>query len=160
MGSEHAFWRQFRDKLTEHQYVGPTKGRIMRVENGSIEQGTPDTFYAFAAAVDDDLVRYRPSQGWIELKHVEHPPKRRTTPVRYKYRPGQVEWLAEYWELGIKAWVLAQVGREYMLHPGCMPKRRGVGIIMPLEELRMSAWVRFSQPWTPEMTKRLVETLA
>lgn len=60
-------------------------------------------------------------QFWIELKSAARP-ARASTPVRFKVRGGQVEWLPRRWALGASAWLLLQVGegasRSLYLVPG------------------------------------------
>jgi len=56
--------------------------------------------------------------GWIECKWLRSWPKRETTPVRLDHdlMPHQRAWLRRRWRRGGNAWVLLQVGREWMLY--------------------------------------------
>ena len=168
MGSEHALWRQVRDRLGEY-------GLLMRVEN-TVMKGMPDLHYAlythasssgryrkmYKNRFDDQGKVRKPAhsmlygQGWIELKHVKNEPVRETTPVRYKWQSGQMEWLRDYWELGGHAYVLAQVGRRYILHSGWAPHKIGAGDVMPMLDLLSTARYTWEQPWRDKHTYRLL----
>ncbi len=54
---------------------------------------------------------------WIELKTAEKP-KRDSTPVRFRFQPGQARWLQKRWDIDQGAWLLCQVDRERYLIPG------------------------------------------
>ena len=142
MGSENALWDAVRGHLSPF-------GQLLRVEC-PIQPGMSDVYYA--------LMRGSQSagQGWIELKHVHEAPKRPKTPVRYKYEPGQPGFLYDMWRLRGHAYVLAQVGREYLLHEGDQPTMCGVGTVMPMDRLRSSARYAFKQPWTDADTNTLL----
>lgn len=71
---------------------------LNRVENG-VMKGMPDV---------EGHLRGQ-GQFWLELKSAERP-ARTSTPVRFKFQPGQPEWLVRRWALGGRAFVLCQVG--------------------------------------------------
>jgi len=55
--------------------------------------------------------------GWIELKWLRNWPKRPETPVKlgHDLMPHQRAWLRRRHRRGGRAWVLLQVGREWLL---------------------------------------------
>lgn len=74
------------------------------VENRVGVSGTPDVNF---------------SGGWIELKWLRHWPKGEETLVRLDhFTPQQRNWLARRWEVGASAWLLLQVGPEWLLFTG------------------------------------------
>lgn len=56
---------------------------------------------------------------WIELKTADAP-KRDSTPVALKFRPGQARWLKRRWDVDSGAWLLCQVDRTRYLIPGSL----------------------------------------
>lgn len=147
MGSESALWTATRDRLAEY-------GELTRFEP-SIVRGIPDVYYALLEDHGDSPAY---GQGWLELKHVHAAPKRPRTPVRYKYRAGQVEFLARHWRLRGHAYVLAQVGKLYLLHNGDAPSQ-GVGVNLPLDKLQATARMVWGQPWNAGNTLDLLDIL-
>lgn len=153
MGGENtALWKNLRVRLKRY-------GMLVRIES-PISYGIPDVSYALAF-VDTFTAKARVNkgQGWLELKHVPSVPKRPNTLVRYKYQPGQVEFLKNWWQLGGHAYVLAQVGRWYILHDGDRPALDGAGVNLNFDDLVKSARFAFKQPWGEADTTRIVEIL-
>lgn len=70
-----------------------------------LEDGIPDINYI---------------NGWIECKWLRRWPKRSTTVVRLDHplMPHQQAWLRRRRNRGGRAWVLLQVGREWLLFDG------------------------------------------
>lgn len=60
--------------------------------------------------VEGQLTGHR--QFWIELKVAARPTKPET-PVHFKVRPEQVEWLNHRYKAGGNAWLLIMVGSGY-----------------------------------------------
>ena len=59
--------------------------------------------------------------GWVELKWLRSWPKGRDTVVRIKhFTPQQRRWLRKRWFVDKSAWLLLQVGREYLLFNGAV----------------------------------------
>lgn len=145
--SEAALWKALRSRLSKH-------GEMYRVENPIIP-GTPDVHYALRV---DNCPGMR-GQGWIELKYTPSLPARETTPVRYGWRPGQRAFLGRYWDLGGHAYVLAQVGREYLLHSGIAAAELGVGVSMTMNQLREISMLHWAQPWGDDPTWGLLAVL-
>ena len=144
MRSETALWIALRD-----HGLGAF-GELTRIES-PITPGLPDVHYALVCPWGNAH-----GQGWIELKCVARAPARAATPVRYKYRFMQPEFLHRQWELGGHAYVLGQVGQEYLLHKGDTPYAAGAGIEQPLATLRSTALYHFSQPWARRNTLDLL----
>jgi hypothetical protein len=58
-------------------------------------------------------------EGWLELKHLHHWPKRAKTKVKIKsWTKKQMIWHYTRTSLGGKSWVLLQVGTDYLLFSG------------------------------------------
>lgn len=96
MSSEGGFW----------EAVSPVLSGLsldpLRVENVA-HDGFPDVSY---------------SHGLIELKNLPAWPVRAGTPVDIGIRADQQAVLARRWEKGGLSWVLARVGREWLLFDG------------------------------------------
>ena len=89
-----------------------------------LEDGIPDVNYV---------------GGWIECKCLKAWPVRPATPVRLDHplMPHQAAWLCRRWRRGGKAWVLLQVGREWLLFdPPTAKEKLGTAT---REELRLIA---------------------
>lgn len=101
--SEDALRQVVRDSLSPF-------GRLIRVEN-VVEPGTPDINYLLRR-----YPRVDPVCGWVELKHVDEWPKRKTTPLTIKsLTRDQVNWHT-HWALGGgRVWTILQVARDYFL---------------------------------------------
>jgi hypothetical protein len=82
----------------------------------------------------------------IELKTAARP-ARPTTPVRFKFQPGQSRWLRRRWQCGGAAWLLLQVGSGHdaarYLVPGEMADRVEAGATEA--DLMFWSWVPGSQ---------------
>jgi len=75
-----------------------------RADPPGVPAGTPDVNYI---------------EGWIELKWLRFWPARETTVVRIEhFTDQQRRWLKRRWELGGNAWLLLQIGREWLLFHG------------------------------------------
>ena len=75
----------------------------MAVENPA-KPGTPDVNYI---------------EGWLELKWLRRWPARPDTVVAVEhFTPKQRRWLRRRWDRGGSAWLLLQVGREWLLFTG------------------------------------------
>jgi hypothetical protein len=115
----------------------------IRCEN-VVHDGFPDVSY---------------THGLIELKHLDGWPARALTPVDIGVRRDQAPVLARRWEHGGLAWVLARVGREWLLFDGwtagtvlrSKPTRmvlyalaawHGPRGCPPAQHGRLSAWLR------------------
>lgn len=82
-----------------------------RVEN-PVSPGMPDVeghlgIEAFAHHRNRAAIAH--GQFWIELKSAKRP-IRKTTPIRFKMRPKQVEWARRRWNIGGSVYWLLQVG--------------------------------------------------
>lgn len=78
---------------------------LERIEN-SLSRSTPDVECSTGGG-----------GFWIELKTAERP-KKEDTPVRFKFQPGQSDWLITRWVLDHGAWLLVQVGPSRYLVAG------------------------------------------
>lgn len=95
--SESALRALFKRKLSPY-------ARVVRMES------------AISAGVPDEYVCARGMSAWVELKHMDAWPVRVSTPVRCpRLRLEQVAWLEEEDAAGGRAFLLLQVGREYLL---------------------------------------------
>ena len=57
--------------------------------------------------------------GWLELKHLPNWPVRANTPVQLgHFTPRQRIWLRKRWRAGGGAWLLLQVGSDWLLFDG------------------------------------------
>lgn len=96
---------------------------ICRVEN-SAGSGMPD--------VEGQLKDY--GQFWLELKACAWP-ARKTTQIRPKIRPAQVEWISRRAKAGGNVWLLVQVGtgktRERFLIHGAYVEELDTGVTEP-----------------------------
>lgn len=104
--SEAQLWAKVRKGLIEASGRGID---IHRVEN-MVGVGMPDVNYC-----------YNGVEGWIELKHVDRPPSRDSTPVfpdGKGLRPDQVVWLHKRRRAGGRAFVLARCGESIFLVDG------------------------------------------
>jgi len=110
------------------------------VEN-SVYPGTPDVNYM---------------EGWIELKKIRKWPERVTTIIRIShFTPQQKVWLRRRWEAGGQAYLLLQVGQEFLLFPG--DKAALLLGNVPRKQLREGA----CQTWYgKEMDKEIAECLS
>lgn len=104
MSREVQLW----DALSKAKYVLRESLHMDRIEN-LVTPGMPD--------VEGYL--HKMGQFWFELKSEERPTNSET-PVRFKMRPRQIEWLRHRWEIGGACFWLLQVGsgtrrRVYML---------------------------------------------
>lgn len=87
--------------------------------------GTPDVSFA---------------RGWMELKSVEHWPKREATPLRLPhFTPGQRVWLVQHCAAGGWAFLLIKVARDWMLFDGIWAARY-LGEITREEMLENTLW--------------------
>lgn len=78
--------------------------RTVRVET-TTENGVPDIYYNLHGET-----------GWMEDKYLRAWPKRPTTTVKIKhYTDQQRKWLFEEGQAGGRAWLLLQVGTDYLL---------------------------------------------
>lgn len=100
-GREQALWRWLRDGTR-----GVAGVRLYRVEN-ALARSTPDVEGTVGTG-----------GFWVELKRCARPPKREGTPVRFRFQPGQSDWLLDRWDLDRGAWLLCQVDRDRYLMPG------------------------------------------
>ena len=87
--SEKNFWTLIRNNLPLKMY---------RVEN-RVAQGMPDVHY----------IGYGEA-GWIELKYINHWPKRRFVSG---LRLNQAMWAKNYISRGGQSWILIRVGRDF-----------------------------------------------
>lgn len=78
---------------------------IERIEN-ALSKSTPDVECSVGAG-----------GFWIELKTAAAPVKP-STPVHFRFRPGQSVWLRRRWEVDRGAWLLVQVDRTKYLIRG------------------------------------------
>lgn len=103
MSQESALWK------TMHKALA-TYGHLDRVEN-RVGVGMPDVAYLLRRSPVAQAVA-----GWVELKYEPAWPRRAATPVVFKKLTlDQVTWLEDYATLGGRAYLLAQVGRDYLL---------------------------------------------
>jgi hypothetical protein len=114
------------------------RGRVVRalrsldavaVEN-KVYPGTPDVNY---------------SVGWVELKWLPRWPKGSDqSPVRVKhFTPQQRVWLKRRWRKGFHAYLLLQVGREWLLFDGETAALHLGKVTQPrLRELALVIWDR------------------
>lgn len=73
------------------------------VEN-AVYPGTPDVNFC---------------EGWIELKWLRRWPAKDSTVVSLDhFTPQQRQWLRRRWDRGGRAWLLLQVGKEWLLFDG------------------------------------------
>lgn len=81
--------------------VGGTPGLHMeRIENGSVNKGTPDVELCL-----------RGRCAWVELKYLEGAPKKPSTPVRIPHFTAEQKlWLRKRGICGGLAWLFVQVG--------------------------------------------------
>jgi len=99
--SERDLNNKLREALRGH-------GHFVRVEN-AVESGTPDINFCNNYGVDH----------WIECKHVAKWPTRNATALRvHHFTAEQRLWLAQRIKAGGNAWVLLQVGKDYLLFDG------------------------------------------
>ncbi len=97
MSSERALWGTMRRALSPF-------GRLVRIES-PIAPGIPDVYY-----------RLRGVGGWVELKEHDGWPVRPTTALRLPHlRLEQVAWLEAERAAGGLAFLLLQIGRDYVL---------------------------------------------
>jgi hypothetical protein len=90
-------------RVCVRRHLAP-RGHFVRLEDNPTA-GVPDLHYTLARA-----------SGFLELKHLRDWPKRLRTPVRVaSLRPAQVAWLEREALMGGRAWVLLQVGDEWLL---------------------------------------------
>jgi hypothetical protein len=76
----------------------------VRIETGMVCSGVPDVNY---------------SEGWIELKALEHWPKREDTPLRIPhFTPQQRIWVIRRLRAGGRVHVLLTVGQDWLLFSG------------------------------------------
>ena len=104
------------------------------VEN-RVASGTPDVSY---------------SLGWIELKHVERPPARPTTPVALDhYTTEQRIWAHQRAAAGGVVFVLLQVGREIFLIDGTTAADRlGEATLAEIRQMAVEKWTSIPNPRT------------
>lgn len=100
-GRERALWRWLREGTRD-----VPGARLQRVEN-ALGRSTPDVEGTVGTG-----------GFWVELKRCARPPKRGGTPVRFRFQPGQSDWLLTRWGLDRGAWLLCQVDRDRYLMPG------------------------------------------
>lgn len=96
------------------------------VEN-SAYPGTPDVNYV---------------EGWLELKWDREWPKREETVFRIEhFTPQQRVFLRRRWHRGGNAYLLLQVGREYLLFDGATAQQ-WVGLVdrATLEKIALKVW--------------------
>ena len=97
VSSERALWGTMRRTLAPF-------GRLVRVES-PITPGIPDVYYCL-----------RGVSGWVELKEHDAWPVRPGTPLRLRHlRLDQVVWLEGERAAGGSAFMLLQIGRDYLL---------------------------------------------
>lgn len=111
----------------------------VRVENPAYP-GTPDVNYI---------------EGWIELKQLNSWPKRKGTVVTLRhFTKQQRAWLRKRCNMGGQAYLLLQVGQEYLLFWGTVAAN--IAGLVDQESLRQGA----IQSWLGrEMDKELVDCL-
>ncbi len=97
MGSERALWQTVRRRLGPH-------GVFVRVEN-RVGIGTPDVVYC----IDEQV-------GWLELKYAERWPPKSGLTLRH-LTMAQLWWMRDWRRVGGRAWILLQVGKDYLFLP-------------------------------------------
>lgn len=117
MTLEKSLWSRFRAcACSQH---------LMRVEN-SVGPGTPDVNGC-----------YNGVEYWVELKQAD-PPKKETSILQVRhFTTEQRRWLVQRIAAGGNAYVLIQVGREYLVLRGDVAALH-LGLV-PLTKLRESA---------------------
>jgi hypothetical protein len=128
-------------------------GILERVEN-RIGTGTPDVHFLL-----QDHMSGLAKAGWIELKSVALP-KRATTPVRFReFTLDQRRWLRRYNKEGGAAFLLSQVGPNYLLHRPGSPAWDNIGEL-PFDDLCQSAvWGVVGTRWNETHTRMLLHAL-
>lgn len=96
MGSEAALWR----KLWSEMKVFAD---VQRHEDLA-STGIPDVSFGIPTTR---------TQGWIELKQMDHWPTRRVKGITLGLTADQIEWLERRGSTGASCWALAQVGTIY-----------------------------------------------
>jgi hypothetical protein len=85
-------------------------GKLIRIEN-MVNAGTPDINYLIRR-----YPKVEPACGWLELKHEDRWPTRRTTVFRCaSLTREQVDWQTHWALAGGRVWTLIQVHRDYLL---------------------------------------------
>lgn len=98
MSSEKGLWRTVRSALRPY-------GRLQRVESRETGAGIPDVY-----------CRIRGEASWLELKEVARWPRDPASPlVIGNLTLAQVRWLEEERSAGGDAYLLARVGRTFLL---------------------------------------------
>ena len=96
--SEAYLWKKLKNGMKKHWLAD-------RIEN-SISTGMPDVNYCITRA----------KRGWIELKYLEHYPKRPKTKIRLShFTQEQRNWLIQRSQVGEKCFVFLQIEKDYFL---------------------------------------------
>lgn len=106
MSTEHQMWNFMRPRIAPY-------GRAVRIENPA-GPGTPDVYYRFKLS---DGYKF---SGWLELKHLDEPPVKHDTPLRFeRLTLEQVTWLEEEDGIGGRAHMFFRCGSAYtLIKPG------------------------------------------
>lgn len=82
--------------------------------------GIADTSFVFMAKTLSFPGHYygKRISGWIELKHINEWPKRKTTLIRLGIRLEQRIWLKRRWKHGEDCMILARIGNDIYLFSG------------------------------------------
>lgn len=112
--TESDFW-------TDHVSVLKNFGKLKRLED-LLDKGTPDVVYCLR------WLHELPRSGWIELKKLPRWPGERTDVRLPHYSVAQAEFLESWGKSGSGAFLLAQIGSEFLLFPWAHAKeiQRGV----------------------------------
>lgn len=120
MSRESSLW----DWLSKARVMLGEALDINRVEN-LVQEGMPDV---------EGHLRISPQlqgQFWLELKSEERP-ARSSTPIRFKVRDKQIEWINRRWAIGGNVFWLLQVGsgseRRLFLAPGPLGPQLQAGL--------------------------------
>lgn len=90
--SEKNMWHRMKSKFSH-------AGHWQRIEDG-LSRGVPDVNYCIRGA-----------EGWIELKQIGDWPKRKTTPVSFRWEKEQRFWARRRGKNGGLVWLLLYVKR-------------------------------------------------